>query len=104
MPDAAGEETEGLIGLFVNTLPLRGGFVRGTKLPRTAAADASTALEAYAHQDPPVEKLVEALRVERDLSRPPLFQVLFNLVNTPLPPLELPGLSLRPAPIDSGTG
>ncbi|HZH78419.1 MAG TPA: amino acid adenylation domain-containing protein, partial [Archangium sp.] len=55
----------------------------------------SLTLAAYSHQDLPFEKLVEELHPSRDLSRNPLFQVVFNLQNTPQPELAVPGLKLR---------
>src|SRR5262249_52928061 len=62
-----------------------------------------TALGAYAHQDLPFEMLVEELQPERDLSHPPLFQVLFVLHNSPFPSFEGDGLKVHQWDIDSGT-
>ena len=77
------QEVEGLIGFFVNTLALRS-EVKGrhpfTELLQQVKA---TTLEAYEHQEVPFEKVVEAVVKERDLSRSPLFQVMFVLQNTP---------------------
>src|SRR5262249_20081413 len=54
-----------------------------------------TALEAYAHQDLPFEKLVEELQPQRDLSQHPLFQVSFAVQNAPLAEFQLPGLVIQ---------
>ncbi|HEU4964843.1 MAG TPA: amino acid adenylation domain-containing protein [Bacilli bacterium] len=62
-----------------------------------------TALGAYAHQDVPFEKVVEALQPERNLSYTPLFQVMFALQDEALSHAELPDLTLTSYETEFGT-
>ncbi|HAN91022.1 MAG TPA: non-ribosomal peptide synthetase, partial [Nitrospira sp.] len=60
-------------------------------------------LDAYAHQDMPFEKLVDALQPKRDVSRSPVFQVMFDLQNAPVSELNIQGLEFQPIEIDTTT-
>ncbi|MBN8227307.1 non-ribosomal peptide synthase/polyketide synthase [Corallococcus macrosporus] len=93
-------ETEGLIGFFVNTLVLRAHVAPRATFRELLAQVRGTTLTAYEHQHVPFEKLVEAIQPVRDSSRSPLFQVMFALQNTPTETLQLPGLTLRPLPLE----
>ncbi|HEX6288568.1 MAG TPA: amino acid adenylation domain-containing protein, partial [Herpetosiphonaceae bacterium] len=74
----------GLIGYFVNPVVLRGRLVDTQPFVELLAQARQTVLDALAHQEFPFPLLVERLQPERDLSRSPLFQVMFALHQTPL--------------------
>ncbi|HVR99227.1 MAG TPA: amino acid adenylation domain-containing protein [Thermoanaerobaculia bacterium] len=97
--DVAGRdrgETEGLIGFFINQLPLRARLTGDPTFRELLGRVREATLGAYAHQDLPFDKLVEVLNPERSRQHSPLFQVKINLLNVPPPVLELPGLTLEP--------
>jgi amino acid adenylation domain-containing protein len=86
-------ELEALIGLFVNTLVLRADYGDDPTFRQLLARVKQTALEAYAHQSVPFERVVEELRPERGLDYSPLFQVMFSLQSVAYGESELERLS-----------
>jgi amino acid adenylation domain-containing protein len=94
-------ELEALIGFFVNTLALRTDLGGDPTFEELVLRVRETTLGAFAHPDLPFERLVGALGVSRDVSRSPVFQVMFAL-NAPAAPVTLPGLSVRPRWAETG--
>jgi amino acid adenylation domain-containing protein len=96
-------ELESVIGFFVNTLVMRTRIGDGMTVRQLVARVRTTAIDAYAHQDLPFERLVEELQPRRDLSRNPVFQVVFQLFAAPgngvlravLPSLEAPATTSK---------
>ncbi len=72
------EETEGLIGFFVNTQVLRAELDGQLPFRELLRQVRQAVVEAQGHQDLPFEQLVDALQPERSLSHAPLFQVMYN--------------------------
>ncbi|MCW3463983.1 non-ribosomal peptide synthase/polyketide synthase [Chitinophaga nivalis] len=98
------QETEGLIGCFVNTLALRSNLQDNPAFRSLLQQVKDTTLNAYEYQDVPFEKVVEAVVKERDLSYSPLFQVIFTLQNIPaIPALRLGEVELSREPVDFTT-
>ncbi|HEU4881056.1 MAG TPA: amino acid adenylation domain-containing protein [Longimicrobium sp.] len=90
-------EIEGLIGFFVNTVVVRVDLSGAPSVTKLLGRVRERALQAQQHQDIPFEQVVELVQPVRTLAHTPLFQVMFNWVNTPQGQLELSGLALSSA-------
>ena len=95
-------EIENLIGFFVNTLVFRSDFSDNLTFRDLVRQVRACALEAYAHQDVPFEKLVEELAPERSIDITPLFQVMFTFQNIPKQIFEISGLEMKELEFETG--
>ncbi|WP_250517361.1 condensation domain-containing protein, partial [Caballeronia sp. INDeC2] len=88
------DETERVIGFFVNTLVLRAQMSDVSTFGQLLAQMRERTLAAYARQDVPFSRLVQALQPQRSFGHTPLFQTMFNYLGTERAPLTLPGLTV----------
>jgi len=96
-------ELEGLIGFFVNTLVLRTDLSGQPGFRELLQRVNEVVLGAFAHDDLPFEKLVEALDPVRDLRRTPLIQVMFALDTLELGAMRSSGLRMLPITVETNT-
>jgi amino acid adenylation domain-containing protein len=95
-------EIEPLIGYFANSLVLRFQAADDETIKTYLQRVKATTLKVLAHQDIPFEKIVEELQPERDLSRNPLFQVMFALEKAGGSFRQTGTLHLSPVTIETG--
>ncbi|WP_047686725.1 condensation domain-containing protein, partial [Xenorhabdus sp. NBAII XenSa04] len=103
-------QTQPLIGMFVNSLVLRAQVEQTSSVEHLIGHVHDVIAQAKSHQDIPFEQLVDALGVERDASRHPIFQVLFGLQDAgktrqtardlPFSPVQLDDSLYSPAKFD----
>ena len=93
--DRGPAETAELIGVFINTLPLRMDLSGNPWFIELLRRTREVCTSAYAHQDLPFEKLVEHLKPERAMGHTPLFQVMLNVENLPETPSDAMSLLIE---------
>jgi amino acid adenylation domain-containing protein len=96
-------ELESLIGVFINDLALCTDLSGIDTFRELLQREREVTLGAYDHQEVPFEKVLEALRLDRQESGLRLFQIFFVLQNIPLSNFQLPDLTITPLAIESKT-
>jgi len=94
-------EMQNAIGLFANQLVLRTNISGDPQVSALLRQVHATVEAAYACQDIPFEHLVDELNPERDLSRNPLFQIIFNLRNAPPDSWQMPNLTVTRVQVEN---
>ena len=89
-------ELEGLIGFFVDTIPLRARVYPGESFRALVRREKEVALAAFSHQELPFDRIVEELRLPRDPGRNPVFQAMVTLQNARMDPVALGGVEITP--------
>ncbi|HEV2846639.1 MAG TPA: condensation domain-containing protein, partial [Thermoanaerobaculia bacterium] len=95
-------ELEGLVGFFVNTLPLRVDLSGGPTFRELLRRVREVTVAAFSHEEMPFERIVEELDPQREVGRNPVFQVMLALQSQPWPDLTMGGLDV--SAIEAGTG
>jgi amino acid adenylation domain-containing protein/FkbM family methyltransferase/non-ribosomal peptide synthase protein (TIGR01720 family) len=98
-----GRDLESLVGLFANTLPLRASVPADASFRQVLGSVRADAIDALSHPDLPFDAIVQAVQPDRDLSRAPLFQVMFAMSSGLIDRLTLQDLTIDPVSISTGS-
>jgi len=93
---------ENLIGFFLNMVPLRINSEDCSNFNQLLKKLKNITQDAFAHQDVPFDVLVETLKPQRDMSHPPIFQVIFAYQNFPIETTVVGNTTIRPEMVDRG--
>ncbi len=96
-------QLENVIGPFANVSILRTDLSGNPTCREVFRRVREVCLTAFSYQDVPFGKLVHSFQPRFDPARHPIFQILFVLLNAPSDPVEAPGLTIEPIPVDTGT-
>jgi amino acid adenylation domain-containing protein len=96
-------DLENLIGPLENVVVLRTDLSGEPSFVDVLTRTRDVVQSAFSHQDVPFEALVEHLRLERDISRNPLFQIMFRLQDAAADAFQFPGHTLIPFEVETGT-
>jgi alpha-ketoglutarate-dependent taurine dioxygenase len=89
---------EGLMGFFVNVLPLRSRLGKGMDFLQWLSCTQTAVFDALEHQEMPFDHIVEVSGVARNRQHMPLVQMLFVMQNVPESRFHLPGLQIERIP------
>jgi amino acid adenylation domain-containing protein len=89
------KETEGLLGMIINTVALRAELAGDPSFEELLCRVREVTIEAYANQDIPFDRVIEAIQPERSLSYSPLYQVAFSFHDAPVVDVDLPELDIK---------
>ena len=95
------KETESMIGMFVNTLAMRGKPEKSKSFMQFLNEVKETCMNAYENQSYPFEALVDRLGITRDFSKNPLFDVMLTVQNNEKVNIDLDEIDARPIAEDS---
>ncbi|MEK6278964.1 MAG: amino acid adenylation domain-containing protein [Acidobacteriota bacterium] len=89
------KETEGLLGMILNTVALRADLSGDPSFEELLRRVREVTVDAYANQDLPFDRVIEAIQPARSLSYSPLYQVTFSFHDAPLVEVDLPDLNIN---------
>ncbi|NBI30602.1 non-ribosomal peptide synthetase, partial [Chengkuizengella marina] len=94
-------DTEPVVGMFVNTLVIRNAAEADKTFTSFLTEVKENTLRAMENENYPLEDLLESLNLTRDMSRNPLFSVMFNMLNIEMKEMKVDNLSFKPYPLES---